>query len=130
VPIISSDEAPTFSPRPDVVFTGLAAPSRGSRENSVWIVRLSSAEPPAEHSLDREEVLVAVRGRGVATLDGTEYRVGAGDAIVVPAGTTFTLRCAEPVGESEPEFEAVAVLPVGGRARMVDGEPFTPPWAQ
>jgi len=108
VPIISSQLAPTFALGPDIVFTGLAAPSRGSRENSVWLVRLSSAEPAAEHSLDSEEVLVGVHGRAVASLDGTEHRVGAGDAIVVPAGTTFSLRCAEPA----------------------DGESFAPPWAR
>ena len=82
------------------------------------------------HTLDREEVLVAVSGRAVATLDGTEHEVAAGDAVVVPAGTTFALRCAEVDSGDEPGFDAVAVLPVGGRARMLGGESFTPPWAE
>ncbi len=128
MPIISSAAAPTFV-LDDVEFTGLAAPSRGSRENAVWRVRLSSAAPGPLHSLDREEVLVALSGRAVATLDGTEHAVSAGDAIVVPAGASFALRCAEPDDGSEPVFEALAVLPVGGRAHIPGDEPFTPPWA-
>ncbi|MDX6580052.1 MAG: hypothetical protein QOJ47_1601, partial [Gaiellales bacterium] len=27
-------------------------------------------------------------------------------------------------------FEAVVVLPVGGRAAMLGGEPFVPPWTE
>jgi mannose-6-phosphate isomerase-like protein (cupin superfamily) len=129
MPIIDSTAARTFE-LADAVFTGLAAPSRGSSENSVWRVRLRSTEPGAAHTLDREEVLVALSGRAVATLDGTEHDVAAGDAIVVPAGTVFALRCAESHDSGEPGFEAVAVLPVGGQARMLDGESFTPPWAE
>ena len=44
---------------------------------------------------------------------------------VLPAGETFDL--ANP--HDEP-FEAVAVMPVGGRATLPGGEPFVPPWAQ
>ncbi len=129
MPIIDASTATTFELE-GIVFTGLAAPSRGSTENAVWRVRLTSAEPGAAHTLDREEVLVALSGRAVATLDGTEHVVAAGDAVVVPAGAVFALRCAEGEGDDEPEFEAVAVLPVGGRARMLGGESFTPPWAE
>ena len=127
MPIISSTQAPTYA-LDDAVFTGLAAPSRGSTETAVWRVRLSSTEPGGVHTLDREEVLVALTGRAVATLDGTEHEVAAGDAVVVPAGVTFALRCAE-TDDGEPGFEAVAVLPVGARACMTGGEPFVPPWA-
>jgi mannose-6-phosphate isomerase-like protein (cupin superfamily) len=129
MPIVTGADAPTFA-LPDTVFTGLAAPSRGASENAVWRVRLTSTEAGAPHTLDREEVLVAVRGRAVASLDGAEHVVAEGDAIVVPAGVPFALRCADPVDGGTPEFEAVAVLPVGGRACLAGGEPFTPPWAQ
>jgi quercetin dioxygenase-like cupin family protein len=128
MPVIAGADAPTFT-LADTVFTGLAAPSRGATENAVWRVRLTSTENGAPHTLDREEVLVAVRGRAVASLDGAEHVVGPGDAIVVPAGVPFALRCAAPADGGPPEFEAVAVLPVGGRACLLGGEPFTPPWA-
>jgi quercetin dioxygenase-like cupin family protein len=127
MPVISAATAPTFTlpDAPDTVFTGLASPSRGTRETSVWRVRLGPGTPPTEHSLDREEVIVALAGRAVASLDRTRHEVGAGDALVVPAHQAFSL--SNPY--SEP-FEAVAVLPVGGRARVGDGEPFTPPWTE
>jgi mannose-6-phosphate isomerase-like protein (cupin superfamily) len=70
-------------------------------------------------------VFVALRGRARISIDGGQVELAAGDAFVVPAGTTFTL--ANPHPEA---FEAVAALPVGGRARMPGGEPFTPPWAE
>ena len=136
MPVVRSTDAATFT-LPDAVFTALAAPSRGSSENSVWRVRLSSTQAGAVHTLDREEVLVAVSGRAIATLAGEEHVVAEGDAIVVPAGVPFALRCAsrdddEPEGTDTglPAFEAVAVLPVGGRACLIGQEPFTPPWAQ
>jgi hypothetical protein len=47
----------------------------------------------------------------------------AGDALIVPAGQRFSL--ANPTAEL---FEAVVVLPVGGRALLADGAPFAPPW--
>jgi hypothetical protein len=43
----------------------------------------------------------------------------------VPAGQTFDL--ANPYDEP---FEAVAVMPVGGRATIPGDEPFVPPWAE
>jgi quercetin dioxygenase-like cupin family protein len=134
MPVVRSVDAPTFE-LGDAVFTGLAAPSRGAVENAVWRVRLTSTDAGAVHTLDREEVLIALSGRAVATLDGVEHLVGPGDAVVVPAGATFSLRCADgdPNGPGRsgrtPGFEAVAVLPSGGRACFAGGEPFTPPWA-
>jgi len=41
----------------------------------------------------------------------------------VPAGVTFTL-----ANPGDQPFEAVAMLPVGGRA-TIGGEEMTPPWA-
>jgi quercetin dioxygenase-like cupin family protein len=129
VPIVRSTDAATFSLH-GAIFTGLVAPSRGAAETSVWRVRLADTEPGAEHTLDREEVLVALAGRAVASLDGEEHPVAAGDAIVVPPGVRFALRCDTPADGEPAGFEAVAVLPVGGRACLIGGEPFTPPWAQ
>jgi quercetin dioxygenase-like cupin family protein len=106
-------------------FVGLAAPSRGATETSVWEVTLAPGAPAVEHSLDREEVLVAVAGRATATIDGVAHEVVAGDAIVVPAQRRFSL-----ANPHAAPFTAVAVLPVGARATLVGGEPFTPPWAE
>ena len=129
MPVIRAADAVHFT-LGDASFTGLAAPRRGSRENAVWRVRLTSTEPGAVHSLDHEEVLVALGGRAVATLDGADHEVAAGDCLIVASGLPFALRCAEPSDGAAPAFEAIAVLPAGATACLAGGEPFTPPWAQ
>jgi mannose-6-phosphate isomerase-like protein (cupin superfamily) len=123
MPLIRSADGPTYT-LGHVTFTGLASPSRGARETCAWRIRVAPGAPPALHTLDREEILVAVAGSAVATLEGTEHPIAPGDAIVVPAGATFAI--ANPYDEP---FEAVAALPVGGRACFPGGEPFVPEWA-
>jgi quercetin dioxygenase-like cupin family protein len=125
--VIRGATAPTFNlpDAPHATFTGLASPSRGARETSMWRASLAPGTPATEHSLDREEVIVVLAGRGVASLGGVEHEVGAGDAIVVPPHQAFSL--ANPHGEP---CEVVAALPAGGRARMPGGEWFTPPAAE
>jgi mannose-6-phosphate isomerase-like protein (cupin superfamily) len=122
MPIIKSTSAPTFK-IPGLQVTGLAAPSRGSRETSMWRLAIAPQTAGTLHVIDREEIFVAVTGRAVATLADETYTLDAGDALVVPANVPFAL--ANPFGEP---FEAVAALPVGGRASLPGGEAFTPPW--
>jgi quercetin dioxygenase-like cupin family protein len=124
MPVIPAATAPTFT-MPGLAVTGLAAPSRGATQTSVWRLRLDPGADGSEHTLDREEVFVALAGRAVATIDGDEHQLLAGDALVVPPGRPFSL--ANPHGES---FEAVAALPVGGRVHLPGGRPFVPPWAE
>src|SRR5262245_46723274 len=116
-PLITAANAPTFS-LPGIEFTGLAAPSRGASESAVWIVRIVPGTPGAPHQVTREEVLVALEGRARATIDGTDYELEAGGALIVPARTDFSL--ANPYAEP---FRAVAVLPVGGQG-VVNGDTF------
>ena len=120
--VIPSATAPTFDV-PGVRFTGLAAPSRGASENSVWLIAIEPGAPGTPHSVTREEIFVATHGRAELQLDGTTQVLEPGDAAVVPAHTRFSL--ANP--HDEP-FHAVVVLPVGGQAVTDEGE-FTPPWA-
>ena len=49
--------------------------------------------------------------------------LASGDALVIPAGESFSL--SNPGAEP---FCALAVLPVGGKAILAGGEPFSPPW--
>jgi mannose-6-phosphate isomerase-like protein (cupin superfamily) len=123
MPLIEGAVAPTFE-LPHARFTGLASPSRGSTETCVWRVVLAPGAEPVPHSLTREEIFVAISGNAVATVDGDTHAVGRGDALVVPAGVTFSLG-----NPGEEPFEAVTVFPVGGQAAMPGAEPFTPPWA-
>ena len=120
---IPAHDAPTFH-LPGTTFIGLAAPSRGSRENAVWRVRLDPGTPARPHQLTREEVFVVTAGSAVASVAGAEVRLGCGDSLVVPAFTDFSL-----ANPSNQVFEAVVVLPVGARAMLEDGVPFAPPWS-
>ncbi|MFE3205094.1 cupin domain-containing protein [Embleya sp. NPDC055664] len=123
MPLVKAADAPVFD-NDHATFVGLAAPSRGSGENSAWrvILKPGAAGPP--HALSREEIFVALSGRAVVTMDGDTLDLGPGDALIVPAETLFTLANPGP----DP-FEAVAILPVGGLGLLAGQEPFTPPWA-
>ncbi|WP_067816596.1 cupin domain-containing protein [Nocardia inohanensis] len=124
MPLIKSADAPVFE-GPLMTAVGLAAPSRGSTENSVWRFTLHPGNPGHEHAVSREEIFIAVAGRGTVTIDGETRDFVAGDALVIPANTVF--RLAVPGDES---LEAVAILPVGAYAQAPGGERVSPPWAQ
>ena len=123
MPIIKSSEAPIFT-HGDLVVTGLASPSRGSAETSTWRLQLAPGCAGTPHTLDREEIFVMLSGHAVATLDGAELALTAGDTLIVPPHTPFAL--ANPGAQA---CEAIAIFPVGGCARLPRSEPFVPPWA-
>lgn len=123
MPLIKSADAPTFE-IPGLTVTGFAAPSRGARETSTWRLVLAPGAPGALHSCDREEIFVVLEGSARATLGGEVLELAAGDTLIVPANTEFSL--ANP-GTSP--CTAIAMLPVGGRAAMPGDAPFVPPWA-
>lgn len=106
-----------------VEFIGLAAPSRGSKDNAVWRVRLSPGTAGTLHSVDREEIFVAIAGAAEVTMNGEQLPLAQGSALIVPAGQPFAL-----ANPSSDPFEAVVVLPVGARARVGSEPPFAPPW--
>lgn len=122
MPLIKSTDAPSFS-LPGVTFTGFASPSRGARETATWRVTLAPGTEGTPHSVDREEIFVIIEGSAVAIVDGQELALAAGDTLIVPASTPFSL-----ANPSASPCTAIAVLPVGGRAALLGGEPFVPPW--
>jgi len=124
MPIISGATAPTFN-APQATCVGLASPSRGAKETCMWRVTIEAGAAGHEHSVEREEVFVALAGTALVTIEGEDRPFGAGDALVVPAHTPFKL--ANPGDEP---LELVCVLPVGTRAYVAGEEPFTPPWVQ
>lgn len=122
MPVVSKADAPVFDTG-HAVITGLAAPSRGSREISAWRVRLAADQSSPAHALEHEEVFVVLEGRIVASFDDREEAAEAGGALIVPAEERFSL--------SAPgaPAEAVCILPAGAKAK-IDGKSFVPPWAE
>ena len=88
--VVSPSQASTFD-IPGVTFTGLAAPSRGARENAVWRLRMLPGTPPNPHRLTREEVIVAVSGSARVSIAGVESELPEGSAVIVPPDTEFAL---------------------------------------
>lgn len=121
--IIRNAEAPVFT-LPGLTVTGLASPRRGASETCVWRIQLAPGTPGVPHKVTREEIFVGVGGQAVVTLDGVEHVLGAGDAVIVPPDTLFSL-----ANRSTEPFEAVVSFPVGGKA-VTNADPFTPPWAE
>jgi quercetin dioxygenase-like cupin family protein len=109
---------------PNVNFSGLISPKQGSKENSLWRFVLAPKAPGMMHQLTREELMVVTSGEAQVQIGGDIQMVSAGDAIIIPAHTDFSIS-----NESDSSFEGIAVLPVGGQAVMAGEEPFTPPWA-
>ncbi len=121
--VIKRAQAPVFEAGGTTV-TGYASPSRGAAEISAWQVELAPGSVTPVHQLDREEIFLATDGEMVAIIEGDEHSVGAGDCLIVPAGTTFSLAVPGTV-----PFRALVCLPCGGRA-SVEGQSFVPPWAE
>lgn len=124
MPLIHAHETTSHSIG-SIRFTGLAAPSKGSIDNSVW--RISVAPGTAAHGthqVTREEVFVALSGSADISLGGRALTLAAGATLVLPADTDFSL-----ANSGDIPFEAVVVLPVGGQAVLPGQAPFVPPWA-
>jgi quercetin dioxygenase-like cupin family protein len=122
-PLIRPADGQVFT-LPGVRFTGLASPSRGAVETSVWVVEIAPATGGTPHRVTREEIIVAIAGCARATLGGIDYELEPGSGFIVPPETEFSL--ANPYEEP---FRAVAVLPVGGEGR-IGSETFVPEWAR
>lgn len=123
MPIITGPEEPTHQ-LGGTSFTSLAAPSRGSVENSVWIVEIEPGTAPTPHAVTREEVFVVLAGRAEVIIADEEGSAGPGDALVIPADTPFQVAAA-----GDRPLRMVCCLPIGGQARTAAGT-FTPPWAE
>jgi quercetin dioxygenase-like cupin family protein len=124
--LIKRTDAPRFDAAGTAV-TAYAAPSRGSSELSVWQIELTPGSTSPLHHMDREEVFLGLEGHAIAEIGNSQHSLGAGDCLILPAGTDFTLH----VADEERPFRALACVPAGAQATMVpDGATFVPPWAE
>jgi quercetin dioxygenase-like cupin family protein len=123
VPIVRSTDAPTFDLQGSTV-TGLASPSRGATETMTYTIAMPADATLPRHRHDHEEVFYVSAGALVAVLGEDQTPVGAGDAVIIPAGVwhhSFT--------ESESATLVVA-MPSGTRFMPVDGGDRLPPWGE
>ena len=123
--VIKHSEAPRFDAGGTTV-TGYAAPSRGAADVHLWHLDLAPGSTSPMHHMNCEEVFLVLAGRVAAAVGGSERELSAGDCLILPAETPFTLR----VLGDEP-CRAVACVPAGPLATLdPDGATFPPPWAQ
>ncbi len=123
--LIQHSEAPVFAAG-DTSVTGYAAPSRGAEQVSLWRLDLAAGSTSPLHYMDCEEVFLGLQGAALVTVNGSEHTIGSGDCLILPPGTPFTLH----VPGADP-FQALACIPAGGQATMVEtGATFPPPWTE
>ncbi len=122
MPIIRGEKTSPFQ-LPGITFTPLAAPSLGALTNAVWRLEIAAQTPGSLHSLDKEEIFVALSGQAEVVLAGQVVQLHAGDTLVVPAGEPFSLANLGP-----DVFQAMAIAPAGIQATMPGGQAFAPPW--
>ena len=107
-----------------VRFTSFAAPSRGSAELCAWRIDVPAGAPGLPHRVSREEVLCVLSGSVRAAVDGQAEVAGAGDVVVLPAGSVVS------IGNPGAGPAAAWVTTSAGFAGVLpDGTWFTPPWA-
>ena len=121
--LIEGTTAPVFDLQ-GVAFTALASPSRGSAELCTWKLTVEAGLPPTQpHSLDSDEIFMVTAGAVQIGVDGTLAR--AGDALVVPAGTSIQL-----ANPGDVDAEVYVAIRAGFTATAADGTVIgTPPWA-
>ncbi|TCN38403.1 cupin domain [Kribbella orskensis] len=121
--VIHAVDAPRFQ-LPGVEFTGLAAPSRGSRQLCTWRLAVDPGVRNDEpHTIDRDEVFMVLAGSVQITPDGE--KLGPGDALVVQAGEPIQL---SNLGETTAEL--YIAITAGFTGTMANGTQIQPPWAQ
>lgn len=111
-------------------FTSYAAPARGSSELCAWRLEVPGGSTGVRHSVSREEVLYILSGTLRVTLGAGpdqpgHEEVGAGDAIVVPAGSSLRVDNA-----SHEPATAWVTTSVGLEAVLADGSRISPPWVR
>src|SRR6266511_3950446 len=112
--ILRAADAPTFELN-GIMFTGYAAPRRGSRQLCTWRILVAPGS--------RAEAFMVLAGTVRITPGGEVLHPG--DSLVVPAG--------EPIAVENPGTEPAEVyiaIAAGFTATMDDGTVLgTPPWA-
>jgi quercetin dioxygenase-like cupin family protein len=109
---------------PNASMTTLASPTQGpSADLAMWRVEMRAGRRGPLHTFDSEQLWATQSGTLVINVDGEQLRLGAGDAIALPANTKRQISA---------ETDTTAIVCGHGRAiASVPGEETsrgTPPW--
>ena len=124
MPLMNNATPRIYDDIPGVRFAPIAAPSRGTAENAMWRAIVAPHAEGLLHHMTREEIIVGLSGAAEIRIGAERHALAPGDAFAVPAFTDFVLDC---IGDDP--FEAMVVLPAGGRAVIGDQPSFQPPWS-
>jgi quercetin dioxygenase-like cupin family protein len=121
-PIRAADQRVVTTPNASM--TTLASTTQGPSDDlAMWRVEMNAGQRGPMHIFDSEQLWAAQTGTLVINLDGEQLRLGAGDAIVLPANAERQISA---------ETDATAIVCGHGRAvASVPGEDTprgTPPW--
>jgi len=122
--VVTESESRTIRTASGVV-SGLAAPSQGSGELATWRVRMAPDAAGPVHEIDREQVWMPLAGTFSVTIADETRVIGAGQAVILPAGEVRQIRAGD-----EPA-EALVCMPIGGTATVPgNSERRELPWAR
>jgi quercetin dioxygenase-like cupin family protein len=124
MPIVRADDAPVF-PLTGIDVTGLAGPARGCAETTTYRIAIEGGASLPLHHHDHEEIVHIVEGSAVQVLDGQEHRVGAGDTVIIPAGTWHRV-----FAPAEGTATLLCAIPAGTKMIREDGSEIVPPWGE
>lgn len=105
------------------LMTGLASPSRGSKELCTWHVRMAPGADGPPHRCDRELVVNVLEGTVRVTVDGVNNDIKAGEAFIIPANARRSV--SNPGKVVATSLNAVAA---GVKTERLDDIPSNTPW--
>jgi len=106
---------------PAAVMTTLASPMQGGAGQALWRVDMEPGRAGPLHAIDTEQVWTVLDGQAGVELGGEEFRVGAGDTLVMPADVPRRVSTSPETG-----FAAIVAAPAGTRAYPLDGTRVSP----
>ncbi|MEU9667834.1 cupin domain-containing protein [Streptomyces bobili] len=123
MPFIRSSDAVTHEIH-GARFVSYATPRTGSKELAAWRGEIPPGTKAPAHTVSREEIFLVLVGELTLTLDGRTERVGAGDTVIINAGSTLSV-------ENPTDHTAITwvTTSLGLTAELADGTVITPPWA-
>jgi quercetin dioxygenase-like cupin family protein len=110
---------------PNATMSTYASAALTGSDVAVWRVEMQPGSRGPLHAASREQVMVVLEGRLVATVGGRQTQLAPAESAILPAGAERQLENAA----DEPAVALVCSLP-GGEATVAGKEPVPIPWAQ